>query len=197
MLVVIVAKFSEGAWITIVAIPVLLVTMYRVRRHYDRLRREISIHAPIDVRLPLEPVLVVTMQGWTSVNKQALQAAMTLSQDVKVLHVSEDDRPNAFLDDWKRYVVQPAEEAKLPVPELINMHSPYRLVVAPIIDYVKQLAEKNADRRIIIVIPELMERHWFQWLLHTQRAALLKSRLLLEGNDRISVLNIPWYSKQP
>jgi hypothetical protein len=75
------------------------------------------------------------------------------------------------------------------------LHSPYRLVVMPIVEYVKRLAEENPQRRIITVILELMKIRWFHWLLHEQRAEILKGRLLLEGSDRISVLNIPWYRK--
>lgn len=66
---------------------------------------------------------------------------------------------------------------------------------APIVDYLKQLGSENPERRILTVIPELVQRHWSQWLLHTQRAEILKGRLLMEGHDRISVLNIPWYEK--
>jgi amino acid transporter len=195
VLIVTVAKFSEGAWITLVAIPVLLFTMYGVRRHYEAIRREIDISSPLEADLPNAPILVITMQSWTRVNKQALRAAMSLSRDIKVLHVTEDGKGNEFCDKWKEYVEEPARAADLPVPELVRVSSPYRLVVSPIVDYVKQLAAENPARRIVTVIPELVERHWFQWLLHTQRAEILKGRLLMEGNDRISVLNIPWYQK--
>ncbi|MBV9939169.1 MAG: hypothetical protein JO150_11750, partial [Acidobacteriaceae bacterium] len=58
-----------------------------------------------------------------------------------------------------------------------------------------QLAADNPDRRIITVIPELMERRWYYWLLHTQRATILKTRILMECSDRVSVLNIPWHLK--
>ncbi|HMF74963.1 MAG TPA: APC family permease [Bryobacteraceae bacterium] len=193
--VVVAAKFTEGAWITIFALPALLATMYGVRRHYEKLHREIALSTPLEAHLPSSPILVVTMQAWTRVNKQALRVAMTLSREIKVVHVSEDDKPNDFRDRWEEYVEGPAREANLPVPQLVTLHSPYRLVVTPIVEYVKRLAEENADRRIITVIPELIERRWFQWLLHTQRAQILKGRLLMEGNDRISVLNIPWYPK--
>ncbi len=81
VLLVIVAKFAEGAWITIIAIPALIVTMYSVRNHYERLRREIALSTPLESTLPSAPILVVTMQGWTRVNKEALRAAMALSQD--------------------------------------------------------------------------------------------------------------------
>ena len=195
VVIVIAAKFAEGAWLTLLAIPLLLFIMYRVRRHYDTVHREIGIATPIELQLPHPPILVITMQGWTRVNKEALSAAMSLSREVKVVHVTEDDQPDEFCRSWEEYVGQPAQKANLPVPELVHLHSPYRLIVTPIIDYVKQLTDQNPERRIVAVIPELMERHWFLWLLHTQRAQILKSRLLLEGNDRVSVLNIPWYLK--
>ena len=195
VVVVIIAKFTEGAWITLLAIPALLFTMYGVHRHYEKIRREIDLETPLEAQLPKSPILVITMQSWTRVNQQALRAAMALSREIKVVHVSEEDKPNDFCAKWEEYVENPAQQAHLPVPELVQLRSPYRLVVTPIIEYVKQLAEENPDRRIITVVPELIQRRWFQWLLHTQRAEILKGRLLLEGNDRISVLNIPWYQK--
>jgi hypothetical protein len=196
VIVVIVSKFSEGAWITLIAIPALLFTMYGVHRHYETLRREIDLSRLLQANLPSPPILVITMQSWTRVNEEALRAAMAMSREIKVVHVSEDEKPNDFSEKWKEYVEDPARRANLPIPELVQLHSPYRLVVTPIVeDYVKQLAAENPERRIITVIPELVERRWFQWLLHTQRAEILKGRLLMEGHDRISVLNIPWYPK--
>jgi amino acid transporter len=195
VIVVIVAKFSEGAWITLIAIPVLLFIMYAVHRHYQTLRREIDLSRPLDTHLPGEPILVITMQSWTRVNEQALRAAMSLSRDIRVVHVEEEDKPNEFCEKWREYVEGPAQRANLPVPQLVRLQSPYRLVVTPIIDFVKKLAADHQERRIVAVIPELVERRWFQWLLHTQRAEILKGRLLMEGEDRISVLNIAWYTK--
>jgi amino acid transporter len=195
VLIVVVAKFTQGAWITLMAIPVLLFTMYRVNSHYQKLGREISLSRPLQPNLPSPPILVITMQSWTRVNEQALCAALSISREIKVVHVSEDDKRNDFAEQWTKYVEGPAQRANIPVPELVQLHSPYRLVVTPIVDYVKQLAAENPGRRIITVIPELMERRWYEWLLHTQRAEILKARLLMEGHDRISVLNIPWYQK--
>ncbi|MBV9779718.1 MAG: APC family permease [Acidobacteriaceae bacterium] len=195
VLIVIVAKFSEGAWITLIAIPALLFAMYRVHRHYETLRSEISISRPLNPDLCSSPILVITMQSWTRVNEQALCAAMSLSREIKVVHVSEDDKPDDFAEHWKKYVEAPARSADLPLPEIVRLHSPYRLVVTPIVNYVKQLAAENPDRRIVTVIPELVEHRWYEWLLHTQRAEILKARLLMEGHDRISILNIPWYEK--
>jgi hypothetical protein len=78
---------------------------------------------------------------------------------------------------------------------LVVLKSPYRFVVTPIVKYVLNLAKTNPKRRVVTIIPELMEKRWYYYFLHTQRATLLKTRLLMEGSDRISVLNIPWYLK--
>ena len=195
VLIVIAAKFSEGAWVTLVAIPSLIALMYGVHKHYVKIRREIEIKTPLDADRQSPPILVVTIQGWTRVNKQALRVAMVLSPDIKVVHVAEENQPNEFCDRWREYVEQPAVRSRLPIPELVRISSPYRFVVTPIVQYVNQLAADNPDRRIITVIPELMERRWYYWLLHTQRATILKTRILMECSDRVSVLNIPWHLK--
>ncbi len=195
VLIVAVAKFTEGAWITLIAIPVLLFTMYGVHRHYTKIRRELEVKTPLEPQLPEPPIMVVTMQGWTRVNKAALRVAMAISQDIRVVHVAEENKPDDFCERWEEYVAGPAKSANLPVPQLVRIYSPYRLIVTPIVTYVGQVAARHPERRVIAVIPELVERRWFEWLLHTQRAEILKARLLMEGNDRISVLNIPWYPK--
>jgi amino acid transporter len=195
VLVIIVAKFKEGAWITIIAIPALLLLMYRIRSHYRKLQGEIGTSTPLDTRPEPKPLIVITMTGWTRVNKEALRFAMTLSDNVKVVHVAEEEKPDEFGNHWRKYVVDPAEKAGLLVPELVVLKSPYRFVVTPIVKYILNLAKTNPKRRVVTIIPELMEKRWYYYFLHTQRATLLKTRLLMEGNDRISVLNIPWYLK--
>jgi amino acid transporter len=195
VLIVIVAKFSEGAWITVITIPSLLVLMYRIRRHYDELHREIETKTPLEPVKELRPLMVIPMMGWTRVSKAALRFAMTLSNEIDVVHVAEDDKPDEFSSHWTEYVETPLKKTDLPLPKLVVLKSPYRFVVTPIVKYVIELAQDNPNRRVVTVIPELMERRWYYYFLHEQRATLLKTRLLLEGNDRISVLNMPWYLK--
>lgn len=195
VLIVIVAKFSEGAWITVIAIPALLVLMYRIRRHYDTLSREIETKKPIQPAKEAQPLIVITMTNWNRVSNQALRFAMTLSSEVKVIHVAEEEKPTEFLGQWRDYVEKPLAEAGVRVPELVILKSPYRFVVTPIVDYIIELAKHNPQQRVVAMIPELMEKRWYYYFLHGQRATLLKTRLLLEGTDRVSVLNIPWYLK--
>jgi hypothetical protein len=194
-IVIIIAKFADGAWITAIAIPAVLILMFRVRSHYKKVEREISIDTPLDPVHLLPPMVVITVQGWNRVTKEAVQFAMSLSKELKVLHAIEDTDSDEFMNRWRELVERPAAEANLPIPELVSIKSPYRYIVSPIVDYVVRLARENPSRRVVAVVPELVEKRWYQYFLHTQRAALLKARLLLEGNDRISVLNMPWYLK--
>jgi amino acid transporter len=195
VIIVIVAKFAEGAWITVIAIPSLLVLMYRVRRHYNKVNREVATETPLDATSEPRPIIIMTLTSWTRVGKDALRFAMTLSDEVTVLHVAEDNHDDDFSKRWNELVEVPARKAASVVPKLIVLKSPYRFVVTPIVDYILSVAAQNPDRRVVAMIPELMEKRWYYYFLHTQRATLLKTRLLMEGKNRISVLNIPWYLK--
>ena len=71
--------------------------------------------------------------------------------------------------------------------------SPYRFIVNTIVNYTLEQVNKNPGRTVAVVIPELVESRWYHYLLHNQRASLLKALLLVKGNGRIVVINVPWY----
>jgi len=73
------------------------------------------------------------------------------------------------------------------------LESPYRWVLTPILEYILKVEQENPDRQIAVVLPEMVERHWYHYFLHNQRAEVLKTWLLLKGNQRIIVINVPWY----
>jgi hypothetical protein len=135
------------------------------------------------------------MPHWSRMAKYSLRMAFEITHEIRVLHVAEEDKPDSFCRYWDQLVIEPATRANLPSPELIQISSPYRFVIQPIVDYVIKAAEENPGRRIVTIVPELVERRWYAYFLHTQRAALLKTMLLMKGNHRISVLNMPWYLK--
>jgi amino acid transporter len=195
VLVVAVTKFVEGAWVTVLLIPAILLLMYRVRSHYRYVFNQVRNTNPLDLRGLQEPLVVIPVPYWSLISQSALRHALEISKEIKVLHVAEEDKPDAFCRSWKEYVEDPAAKAGLPIPELVQLHSPYRFVITPIVDYVCKLADDNPGRRIVAIVPELVERHWYSYFLHTQRATLLKASLLVRGSDQISVLNIPWYIK--
>jgi hypothetical protein len=81
----------------------------------------------------------------------------------------------------------------LPEPELVTIPSNYRFIITPLMDYILELEEQNPGRKVAVLLPELVVRHWWENALHNQRVQLLKLLLLLKGNQRIVVVNIPWY----
>jgi amino acid transporter len=195
VVVVIVAKFAEGAWITVVAIPAILLAMYGVRRHYDNIQEKIASPTPLDLTGNRDPIVVVPLQQWSKIAKNALCVAIAISTDIRAVYVAAEDAPDDFHQDWSRNVAEPARAAGTTIPDLIVLKSPFRFVVNPIVDYVIKLSCENPDRRIVAIVPELVETGWHNYLLHSHRATVLKTLLLLKGNDQISVLNVPWYFK--
>jgi hypothetical protein len=76
------------------------------------------------------------------------------------------------------------------------LKSPFRFVVQPIIDHVLEVGRKNPDRNIAVLLPELVERQWYQYFLHNQRARILAARLLSQGTHRTVIVNVPWYLRK-
>jgi hypothetical protein len=139
--------------------------------------------------------VVVPIEDWNRVSKKALRFALTLSDDVKALHIDSGAEPRTLQKAWSELVEEPARKAGRTAPELIVINSPYRVVVGPIINYVRELEKRHPDRRIAVVVSELVERRWYQYLMHNQRAQVLTALLMLDGDERIAVVNVPWYLK--
>jgi hypothetical protein len=196
LVIVAITKFASGAWITIVLIPLIMVMMFSIRRHYDRLRSEISNAAPIDLGDRTAPVVVMPMMAWTTVSRAGLEFAFKICWEVYVVHVSTGEGEKEFLSHWQKEVEVPARQAGIRMPQLKILKSPYRFVIGPIVDYVLELEARNPGRQIAVIIPELVEKHWYHNFLHNQRATWLKAALLLKGNRRIVIINVPWYTDQ-
>jgi len=109
------------------------------------------------------------------------------------VQVKTSDKIVDLTDAWDHLVEAPAMELGVPLPKLTVIDSPYRMLFGPILSYVNTIEKKFPDRHITVLIPELVERHWYHLFLHNQRAAILKALLFLKGNQHISVVNIPWY----
>jgi hypothetical protein len=139
------------------------------------------------------PIVVVPIQGWGKIAQRALQFALTLSPDIRAVHVATEEETNALRDQWAQVVDEPMKQAGRTPPQLVVLPSPYRLILRPILDYVLQAEQQYPDRQIAIIVPELVERHWYHYPLHNQRAELLKALVLLNGSTRIVLINVPWY----
>jgi hypothetical protein len=195
VMIVAVVKFMAGAWIVVLLVPSLVALMLAIRRHYRRIERET---APGDLKLSdlREPLVIVPILSWSSIAENALRFAITLSREIEVLHIESEDSPNSLKQIWPSRVEQPAREAKQAVPRLTVLKSPFRFVVQPILDHVLEIERNNPDRTIAVLLPELVERQWYQYFLHNQRARSLAARLLLQGAHRIVIVNVPWYLRK-
>jgi amino acid transporter len=197
VLVVLVAKFVDGAWITVIFIPVLIILFRLVRRHYHQVAVATSCAAPVVPAIGgAQPIVVVPIEDWSHLSKHALEFASRLSTEVIALHVEPGEHSEFLHLDWERYVEQPFRSAMIEPPKLITVPSPYRFIIVPIVQYVLELAEKHPNRRIIVVIPEMVEDRWYEYFLHNQRGRLLEWTLLVRGNERIFAVSAPYYIAQ-
>jgi amino acid transporter len=191
-LIVLAAKFAEGAWVVVLLVPALLVLMAEVHRHYAYVSREIAPKPEFLASRLTPPIVIVPLQSLSSISQKALRLGLSMSSDVQVVHI-ESDATEALRRDWEREVCSPARTAGLAVPELKVLQSPYRFVIHPILQYILKVEIENKDRTVAVLIPELVERHWYQYFLHNQRARLLSTLLLLQGDRRIVIVSVPWY----
>jgi len=191
--VVVVAKFTSGAWVSVLLIAGMMAAMLWVRRHYDQVARETQLTAPIQIEGLGEPIVIVPIQDWTTISQRAMQFAISLSREVHAVHTAMEEETTSLQENWHQFVQIPVERAGGTPPTFAVLPSPYRLVLKPIIEYVLDVEAKNPGRQIAVIVPELVERHWYHYPLHNQRAELLKAFLLLRGSTNIVLINVPWY----
>jgi amino acid transporter len=196
--VVLVAKFVEGAWITLLFIPLTIAFFAIVRRHYHSVKMLTSCKIPIDAAgLNQHPIAVIAIDRWSNITRQGIEFAARLSPEVIALHVEPTEHSELLQDDWEHYVEKPFRAEGKEPPQLHFLPSPYRFVIIPIVQFVLDLSKKNPNRSIVVVIPELVEDKWYEYFLHNQRGRLLEWVLLARGNQRIFTVSAPWYVKQP
>ncbi len=192
-LVVLVAKFAEGAWITVLLIAAMILFMRAVNRHYRHVNDEIDLDRPFSPAEVSQPIIVLPIDRWTRVTEKALSFALSMSSDIRCVHVHTPEGSDPFCDQWDRDIVAPLQAAGKCIPRLITLQSPFRYVLLPIVNYVLDVERESEACKICVLIPELVVRHWWDGMLHNRRSELLKVMLLVRGNRRIVVINIPWY----
>lgn len=181
LVIVLVFKFTNGAWIVVIAMPVIFLLMKRIRRHYDDVAAELK-PGPEGVSLPARVHVVVLVSKIHTPTLQALAfARATQPSTITALNVtSSQTEATALAEEWA--------ERGIPVP-LTFLDSPFRDITKPVMDYVLQL--RSGPRDVVSVfIPEYVVGHWWENLLHNQSAFRLKARLLFQ--QRVMVTSVPW-----
>jgi amino acid transporter len=193
LLVITISKFTEGAWLVVVVIPPLLYFFLRVQRYHARVNRQIDEEGPLDVSGLKEPITVVPLKRLDSVGRKALRLALSLTSEVRVLQIlSEEMRTDDLTKDWRQLVEEPVRRLNRKAPVLIVRPSAYREFFGPLLDYLKDLAKKNPERHIAVLVPEMVEKRWYHFLFR-HRATFLKGLLIMRGGPQIVVITAPWY----
>ncbi len=194
-IVVLITKFASGAWVTALLIPTLIWVMAAVKRHYSRVNVEMCERGPLNLVNLQEPLVVIPMARWDRITEKALRFGLLLSKEIKVVHVHSDDAEGdeGLETIWDDMIMAPIRAQKLQEPQLVTIPSNFRFIISPLMDYILKLEDEHPGRKVAVLLPELVVRHWWENALHNQRVQLLKLLLLLRGNRRIVVVNIPWY----
>lgn len=194
LIIIIVAKFVEGAWMTVIFIPVLTFLLLAIRRHYDRIARWVEQPLKLQAEKFIPPAVIIPIQGWDRVAERALRFGLLLSDDVTAIHVvTERDNPEELKQLWAEKVEKPAKAAKFAIPRLEIINSPYRRIQEPILNFVKKTRKEKPDRISAVIIPELVEPHWFEYVLHNLHAARLRAAIFMMRDRRTVVISTPWY----
>jgi amino acid transporter len=190
--VIAVSKFTTGAWITILLIPTIVFIFLRVHKHYQIVRRELSLHGLPPSLRPINPTrVVIPISGVHRGMVNAVLFAQAISSDVTGVYVElEPGSGSRVTKEWNDW---------WPDVPLVVIPSPYRSIVGPLLEYLDQTDQEHNDGQLaVIVLPEFVTTHWWQNLLHNQEALIIKAALLYgrrrTGLERI-VIDIPYHLK--
>ena len=203
LVIIVIAKFTEGAWITVAVIPLVVALLRTIHGYYVDLDRKTQESEPLRPRDTRPPVVLVVMERWNKLTYKALNLALSFSSDVIAVHLLElggpDDEEHAqeLREQWRTYVAEPARAAGLVPPQLRLLRAERRAIEEPVVSLAREIEEKSGSRRIAVLIPEMVKLRWYQYLLHTDRARRLRSSLLHCGDPRLLVIDVPWYLNDP
>ncbi len=193
LVVISVSKFREGAWITVLLIPLVVAIFLRIRTHYKTVSQQLSLHGlPPDIK-PTPPLrLVVPVSGVHRGIIDAMDLAQSISKDVTAVYVElEPGASEQVRKNWACW---------WPDVPLVILPSPYRSIVQPLLDYLDEDDRKHNDGTLAaVVLPEFIPARWWQALLHNQTSLMLRSALLYRrrtlGFQRI-IIDVPYHLKK-
>jgi amino acid transporter len=196
-LLVLIAKFASGAWITVALLVSLIFIMRGIHKHYAQVEVETRVASVELDPFPEPPLLLIPVDRWNRASVTALRFACALHGDVRVLHVNCEADDKESMEKWRQMMNEAARRSGVPTPELIAIRSEFRAITGPLFRYVLQAEIENPRRPIGVVFPELVAARWYQQILHNYRAILLKIRLLFGGRRRVAIVEVPWQLSSP
>lgn len=185
--VFVITKFTHGAWLVVVMIPLLVVLFLAIHRHYVSVAHELSLEEFNDILQPVNHTVIVPISGIHRGVMNALQYAKSIEPDnVTAVYVDfEEDATAKLKERWEKLK---------PGIKLVVLPSPYRELTRPLLRYINRVERLCDDDVITVVVPEFVPKKWWQHLLHNQSSLLLKGALLFK--EGIIVTNVPYHLKR-
>ncbi len=186
LVIVVLTKTLDGAWIVIALLPVLVTVFKLTRTHYESVAAQLSL-ASVEVdTTPHGHIVIVPIGGVHRAVIEALRYASALAKDVRAVYVNVNPESLVQLKkDWPTW----GSHVKLVV-----LQSPYRSMTEPLLDYIDRMEKEHPDHYITVVLPEFVVKHWWHHLLHNQSALTLKAALLFR--PRVVTTSVPFHLKQ-
>jgi amino acid transporter len=182
MVVIAGTKFTHGAWLVVLLIPILVMAFMMVHRHYQEVAGQLSLDG-YGGPPPLQHTVLVLVGDLHRGVVQALQYARTLSPSAKAVYVELDpERTQRLEEKWGKW------GCGMP---LVVLTSPYRSLLTPFLDYLEHLLARGENHVVTIIIPEFIPARWWQHLLHNQTALMIKGALLFRRN--VIVTDVPYH----
>ncbi|MGE5850667.1 MAG: APC family permease [Candidatus Methylomirabilota bacterium] len=178
-IVIAVSKFTSGAWMVVLLIPLIVAGLLQVERHYKRVLQRLSLAGAARPKIGKNPV-VVLVAGIHRGVIEALEYAKAISPNVTALTVDLDATKTAHLRRlWAEWA---------PDVPLVVLESPYRSILQPLLEYIDRMEKQGEGRYMTVVLPEFVCSHWWEHFLHNQTALLIKAALLFRpGKITVSV----------
>ena len=183
-LIVVESKFLSGAWMVVIAIPLLVLLMLAIRGHYRSVERGLALaRIPAGGRSAPRPIVIVPIARLAEPARQAIAFANSISAEATAVHVTNDSET---ADELRRQWPEWAGGA-----ELVIIESPYRALIGPLLAYLDVLQRQDPTRPVLVVLSEFVPRHWWENLLHNQTALRLKLRLFARPNTIVA--DVPYH----
>jgi hypothetical protein len=180
-----VSKFTEGAWLVVIVVPLLVLLFDRIHKTYDRIGQALELG-----ELPAPPhrrssLVVVPVMGLSRLTAEAISAALSIGDEVRAVTVCfadpEDEQADThFREQWETWH---------PNVPLITVHSERRALGPPLVKYLRKLESDDRYQRLVVLIAEVQPAHWWQWFLHNQRGAILQ-RAIQHGTVNVVVCRL-------
>jgi hypothetical protein len=191
--IIFISKFIEGAWLTLLVIPVLVLMFQRERNYNEKVSNKVLLTKPINATGLKQPIAVLPIKYLDRVAENGIRFGLEISNEFYVVHVATDENDDEELKrKWKELVEEPAHTETSQIPQLVILSSEYREFTEPILNFIATLKASNPNRKIVVIIPQLIEPRWYHYIFRND-AMLLELSILWKSWSDVFVISAPMH----